>query len=147
VVGAAAAIVIAWVGAELSLANRAPFALLPIVQGIGLGAALAALARASGEVQRGRIVGAAIGLAIVLVAAEHLWMYYGFRREWQRARAQSAEVALFRAEEPWSPAEYFGRQVEMEGSLPRTMVHWSVDAALVVAGAVGAAWSLGRKPE
>jgi hypothetical protein len=49
-------------------------------------------------------------LVIVTVVAEHAWLYLDFRGQWRDARAKSAEVAMFRSEEPPGPWEYFQRE-------------------------------------
>jgi hypothetical protein len=69
--------------------------------------------------------------ALVTTLAEHAWLYLDFRRQWQEVRAKSPEVALFRPEAPWSPAEYFARELSA-GRAPL----WALDAVLVIAAAV-----------
>jgi hypothetical protein len=83
---------------------------------------------------RKRLVLGTLIVAIVAIQAEHAWLYYGFRRQWHAARAKSAEVALFRAEEPWGPTEYFTREIAAG-----RVTHWIVDAALITGTAIGAA--------
>jgi hypothetical protein len=89
----------------------------------------------------GRLIAAAALLAILGAAAEHAWLYRDFRQQWQEARVASAELAKHRPEEPWSPAEYFRR--ELGDSPIGVLAYWAFDAALIVAGAVGVvvAWT------
>jgi hypothetical protein len=81
---------------------------------------------------RTRLVLGTVALALVTVLAEHAWLYRDFRRQWHEARSRSAEVALFRPEAPWSPAEYFAR----EASAGRIAL-WVVDATLIIVVAIG----------
>jgi len=80
-------------------------------------------------------------LAIVTVLAQHAWLYHSFRQQWHEARAKSPEVALFRAEAPWSPREYFARELT-----PYRAALWCLDAALItVTAAVATSFLNGKR--
>lgn len=146
--GVVAAVVIGVGAAAVSRAGWAPIGIFPLGVGVLLGVAInsivaihrAATERSSAKgpvaaTQRvaGRtllVVGTTL-LALLTAVAEHAWLYHDFRRQWQEARANSAEVALFRPAEPWSPVEYFSRE-----ATPIRVLMWVADAALVVAAAV-----------
>ncbi len=143
--GLVAAIAIAWLAALLHLSGNAPVGLLSLGVGIALGAALSALAASGHRLQGGRLAGrrrlvaGTLILALLTVLAQHAWLYHDFRRQWHEARAESPEVALFRPETPWSPREYFARELT-----PQRAALWFVDAALITAAAVGTALFLRR---
>jgi hypothetical protein len=149
--GMLAAVAIGWFAARLHAAGIAPVGLMSLLVGAMLGAALAALAAsqltasdpaasqlaASQLAASQRLAGSCplvigtILLALVTILAEHAWLYRDFRRQWQDARAESPEVALFRPEQPWSPHEYFAWEL----SSGRAAL-WALDAVLVIAAAV-----------
>jgi hypothetical protein len=93
---------------------------------------VAKLAKRAGVCCRKQLVVGTTIFALVAVLTEHAWLYHDFRRQWGEARAREPQVALFRPEEPWSPAEY----VLNEWSPGRAAL-WCVDASLIVASAVG----------
>jgi hypothetical protein len=128
--GAVSAVAIGFVAARLNLWGVAPIGLLSIGIGILLGLILGGLAALRDVTGRMWLVLGTVTLAILTVLAEHAWLYHDFRRQWHEARVESAEVALFRPETPWSPTEYFGR----EASAAR-LVLWACDAALIAAAA------------
>ena len=132
VAGAVAAIAIGWLAAKLHVAGFAPIGLLSLGIGIALGAALCSMAASQRLASRRQCVVGALVMAIVTVLAEHAWLYQDFRRQWHEARAESAAVALFRPETPWSPAEYFARELT-----PGRAALWVLDAVLITAAAVG----------
>ena len=129
--GAVAAVAISYFVARFNLWGIAPVGLLSIAVGCGLGGTLGGLAAFTGVWCRARLILGTIVLAMVTVLAEHAWLYRDFRRQWHEARSNSAEVALFRPETPWSPVEYFTR----EASNGRVLL-WALDAAIVIAAAV-----------
>jgi hypothetical protein len=129
--GALAAVASGFVAARLNLWGLAPIGLLPIAVGCLLGAILGWLAAFAGVKCRVRLILGTIVLAAVTALAEHAWLYLDFRRQWHEARANSAEVALFRPETPWSPMEYFTR----EASSGRWAL-WFTDAAMITSAAV-----------
>ena len=129
-IGAGAAI--GWAAARCHLGGWAPVGLLSLGVGGLLGLVIAKLAARIGESNRKNLVIGTVLFALVAVLAEHAWLYRDFRRQWVDARAREPQVALFRPEEPWSPAQY----IRHEWS-PGRLVLWSVDATLIVAGAVG----------
>lgn len=146
IMSAGAALAIAWLAAQLHLSGHAPFALISLGVGAALGAALSAIAATGHRAEGGRVAGRSPGLlttvifAIVTVLAQHAWLYSDFRRQWHQARAASAEIALFRPESPWSPAEYVAHELT-----PARAALWALDAALIVAAAVGVVvWWQGR---
>jgi hypothetical protein len=129
--GLAAAIVVGWAAASLHAAGHAPLGIVPLVVGIVLGASLILLAaRFELHCPKQLLVGTVL-LALIAVLSEHAWLYREFRRQWHESRAQSPEVALFRSEAPWSPSEYFAREIEAGSA-----ALWSLDAAIVVSAAV-----------
>jgi hypothetical protein len=129
--GALAAVVIGFVAARFHLWGLAPVGLLSIVVGCVLGASLGWLATFHGVTCRIRLVVGTIALGVVTALSEHAWLYHDFRRQWHEARAKSAEVALFRPETPWSPVEFFARELT-----PANAALWLLDAALIVAAAI-----------
>jgi hypothetical protein len=91
---------------------------------------------------RWHLITGTLFLALVTALAQHAWLYVDFRRQWQEARAKSPEVAMFRPETPWSPSQYFARELTIE-----SMALWTLDAALNAASAIGvvAVWQSKRK--
>lgn len=132
--GVAAAVIVGWVAAKCHSAGWAPVGILPLGIGALLGLAIRAIAGWTQTIG-GRTLAAAFALTIVAILAEHTWLYADFRRQWHDARASSAEATLFRPEAPWSPEEYFGREVSL-----RRVAIWVFDAGLIVAGALGVVW-------
>jgi ABC-type uncharacterized transport system permease subunit len=137
--GLVAAIAVAWLSAMLHVSGHAPVGLLSLGVGILLGATLVGIAATQKIASGKRLVVGTILLAIVAVLAEHAWLYGEFRRQWHDARSKTPEVALFRPEAPWSPPEYFARELT---SLRAAL--WCLDAALIVIGAVAAQFVLRR---
>ena len=129
--GFIAALAIGYVAARLNLSGIAPVGLLSIAVGCVLGAVLGGLAAFCNVDCRTRLVLGTLVLAVVTVLAEHAWLYRDFRRQWHEARTKSAEVALFRPETPWSPVEYFARELTATSA-----ALWLLDAALIIATAV-----------
>ena len=105
---AVAAVAIARLAAMIHASGHAPIGLVSLGIGIALGAALTAIASVlvAAPAARQRLAGtrrlviATAVLAILTVLAEHAWLYVDFRRQWQEARAKSAQVAMFRPETP-----------------------------------------------
>jgi hypothetical protein len=139
VAGATAAIAIAWLAALLQLADYAPLGLLPLAIGLAIGAFLGAIAATQRVAGRHRLIVGTVLLSLLTVFAEHAWLYRDFRRQWQEARSASPETAMFRPEEPWSPREYFERELT-----PQRAALWCLDAALITAAAAGTVWALDR---
>jgi hypothetical protein len=131
ITSAGAALAIAWLGAMLHVSEHAPLGLVSLGVGAALGAALNALAATLRVAGRRPSLLGTISHAILTVLAQHAWLYLDFRRQWHEARAASPEVALFRPESPWSPAEYLARELT-----PVRAALWGLDAALVVAAAI-----------
>jgi hypothetical protein len=133
--GVAAAIGMGWLGATLHLAGRAPIGLTPLGLGVALGLVVGVLAEALPAAPKKRLVGRTLALAFLAAIAQHAWLYEHFRGQWHQARAAAPEIAQFRPQSPWSPAEYFSR--ELAAAPGRVAALWVSDAALLVAGAVG----------
>lgn len=131
ITSAGAALAIACLAAMLHLSGYAPVGLISLGVGAALGAALSAI------VAMLRIAGRAPGIlttivyALVTVLAQHAWLYIEFRRQWHEARANSAQLAMFRPESPWSPAQYLAHELT-----PARAALWALDATLIVAAAV-----------
>ena len=124
---------ISWIASRFHIAGLAPIGLLSIAVGLALGASLSAIAamlRISGRLRL--IIGTLI-LALATALAQHAWLYLDFRRQWQEARVNTPEVALFRPKSPWSPTEYFTRELTANKA-----ALWALDAALITAASVGA---------
>jgi hypothetical protein len=132
--GLVAGVAVGWAAAEFNLSGWAPVGLLSLGVGGMLGLVVAKLADLAGVRCPKRLVVGTVLFALVTVFAEHTWLYRDFRRQWTDARAREPQVALFRPETPWSPAEY----VRHEWS-PGRLALWCVDATLIVASAVGVA--------
>ena len=137
--GAVAAIIIAWLAALVHASGPAPIGLVSLAVGIGLGAILSKIAALIRIAGRKRLIIGTILLAIVAIVAEHTWLYLDFRRQWHEARAKSPQVAVFRPESPWSAREYF----LIEATPSRTAL-WCIDAAIIVASAIGTVIALSR---
>jgi ABC-type uncharacterized transport system permease subunit len=131
ITGAGAALAIAWLAAMLHVSGHAPLAIVSLGVGAALGATLSAMAATLRVAGQRNIILSTILFALVTIVAQHAWLYIDFRRQWHEARAASPEVALFRPESPWSPAEYLARELT-----PGRAGLWTLDAALVVAAAV-----------
>ena len=129
--GIVAGAAIGWIAAKCHQSGMAPVGLVSLGVGLALGFVLAKLAASTGITCPKRLAVGAVVFALVAVFVEHTWLYHDFRRQWQDARDNNAQVALFRPAEPWSPAEYFRHEIASGRS-----TLWWVDAALVVAGAV-----------
>jgi hypothetical protein len=134
-VGAIAAVVLGWAAAKLNVAGYAPVGLLPLTIGVMLGMVLtrAASIASADAIYRKFLVVAAIGCALLAVLAEHTWLYLDFCRQWRDARAEQANVAMFRPETPWSPAEYLHHE-----AMPGRVALWCIDAMLVIGATVAA---------
>jgi hypothetical protein len=129
--GLLAAIAIAWIGALVHRSGNAPVGLVSVGIGIGLGAALSAIAAMLRIAGARRLLAGTIVLALVAVIAQHTWLYLDFRQQWQEARDNSPQMAMFRAESPWSPFEYLTRE-----ATPRRVALWCIDAALIAAASI-----------
>jgi hypothetical protein len=129
--GVIAAIVIAWVGALVHASGYAPIGLISLGVGVALGAAVGILAAVQRVACRKRMIVGTLLVALVAVLAEHAWLYHDFRRQWHEAREKSPQVAMFRAASPWSPREYFERELT-----PQRATLWIADAVLIATGAV-----------
>lgn len=130
--GLVAAAAIGWAAAKCHSVGWAPVGLISLAAGILLGMVLTKWATKSGFVGGRQLVVGAILLGIAAVFFEHAWLYVDFRRQWREARYADPQVALFRPEAPWSPREYFERELSA-----RRVVLWGVDAAIVVGATVG----------
>jgi hypothetical protein len=128
IAGVIAAISVGWLAAWLYLLHTAPVGIVSLGVGVTLGLILAGLAAAMHVNCRKRLLVGAILLGLLTVVAEHAWLYRDFRRQWRESRAKSPEVAMFRPDAPWSPAEYFARELT-----PARAMLWGVDAVLIVA--------------
>jgi hypothetical protein len=131
ITSAGAALAIAWLAAMLHLSGQAPLGLISLGVGAALGAALTAIAATLRVADRQASIRATIVYAIVTILAQHAWLYIDFRRQWQEARANSAQIAMFRPESPWSPAEYLSHELT-----PGHAALWALDAVLILAAAV-----------
>jgi hypothetical protein len=131
--GLLAALAISWIASRFHSAGFAPIGLLSICVGLALGATLSTIAVTQRVAGKWRLIIGTLILAVLTVLAQHAWLYLDFRRQWQEARAESPQVAMFRPETPWSPAEYFAREFTSQ-----TAALWALDAALISAAAVGA---------
>jgi hypothetical protein len=129
--GFVAAAAIGWAAAKCHLVGWAPVGLISLAAGVLLGLALAKLAAANAIVGTKQLVVGAILLGLTAVFFAHAWLYVDFRRQWREARDTDPQVALFRPEAPWTPSEYFERELS-----PRRVVLWGVDAAIVVGATV-----------
>ena len=136
--GVAVGAAVGWAAANCHLGGWAPVGLVSLAVGVVLGLVIAQLAKKSGVSGRRLVAGTAI-FALIAILAEHAWLYRDFRRQWVEARAGDPQVALFRPERPWSPTEYFRREMS-----PGRAALWCVDAVLVVASALGVVWMCGK---
>lgn len=87
-----------------------------------------------------RLVIGTLVMACVTVLVEHAWLYREFCRQWQTARSNSAQVAMFRPESPWSPTEYFSRE-----ATAGRVVYWLLDATLISVAAAATAIVMRRR--
>ncbi len=142
VAGVVAAVAIVGLAAVPQMAGWAPFGLIAIAAGVALGVALHRLAVIGRLHERGKLILVAVVLSLVAVAAEHVSLYLGFRQQWHEAREVSSQIALFRPEEPWSPAEYFAKEFS-----PRSVALWATDATLLTTAAVATVWLLQRRDD
>ena len=132
VTSACAALAIAWLAAMLHVSGHAPLGIISLGVGAALGAALTAIAASQQFAAQRKLIRITILFAIVTILAQHAWLYIDFRRQWHEARANSAQIAMFRPESPWSPAEYLARELT-----PGSAALWALDAALIGAAALG----------
>ena len=138
IAGLFAAVAIAWCGAKIHASGPAPIGLVPLGLGIALAVALGTLAANLRVEGAKRLILGTVAVALVAVLAQHAWLYREYRRQWRQAREASPHVALFRSKEfgadkPWTPAEYFARELT-----PRQAVLWSIDAVVLVSASAGA---------
>jgi hypothetical protein len=129
--GVVSAAAISWVVTLFHRAGFAPFGLISVGAGLALGAVLCALGTTLRVIKRSQLFIGTLLFAVVTAFAQHAWLYLDFRRQWHEARAASPEVAMFRPESPWSPAEYLARELT-----PGRAGLWALDGALIVAAAV-----------
>jgi hypothetical protein len=129
-VGSAAAI--GWIAARWHLSGLAPVGLVSLAVGAALGFVVAKLAAATGVDCPKRLFVGTVVFAIVLLFAEHTWLYHDFRRQWQEVRLANPQLEMFRPAEPWTPAEYFRREL----AFGRAAL-WCLDAVLIATGALG----------
>jgi hypothetical protein len=134
------AIAVGWLAAIVHASGNAPIGIVSLAAGVVLGATLRALAATQRIDSRRMLVVGATLLAFVTVLAQHAWLYHDFRRQWHKVRAESAEVAMFRPEAPWSPREYFTRELT-----PQRAALWCTDAALITTTTAGTVFILRRK--
>ncbi len=129
--GAVAAIVIAWLASLVHASGQAPLGLVSTAVGVALGATLWKLAGAlRTPTSRRHLVLGTILLSIVVIAAEHTWLYLDFRRQWTAAREKSPQIALFRPESPWSFREFVANEADQ-----KQIIVWSIDAILIIVSA------------
>jgi hypothetical protein len=145
-----ASIAVAWFGAVLHAAGRAPIGLISISLGVVLGALIGSIAATGHNGRRGpvavgrRVILAAVTLSVITILAQHAFLYLEFRRQWHEAREKSPHAALFRSEEfeddaPLSPADYFRHE-----ATPRRIALWCIDATLITLSAATTTWLLHR---
>jgi len=130
--GLVAAVAVAWVAALIHRSGHAPVGIVSLCVGVALGVILGKLAAATHVHCRTRLMVGTLIIALLAVVAQHAWLYRDFRRQWHESRVKSAEVAMFRPESPWSPAEYFAHELT-----PKQAALWCLDAALVTAASIG----------
>jgi hypothetical protein len=140
--GVVVAVLIGWLAASIHATGHAPVGIISLGVGVTLGVALGWLAALLHVSWQRRLIFGTIAIAIFTVLAEHAWLYADFRRQWHDARLRSPQVAMFRQESPWSPAEYFAHE-----STPQQVALWSLDAALITLSAVGTVFLLRRMPK
>lgn len=127
--GVAAAVAVGWLAARIHASGHAPVGLVSIGVGVLLGVILNRLAAAWQICGSRKLLLFAGFVAIAAVLSEHAWLYQDFRGQWKESRAKSATVAMFRAESPPSPREYFAHEWQP--------ILWLTDAGLIVAATVG----------
>jgi hypothetical protein len=134
--GTVVAAAVSWIATQFHSADLAPLGLISVGAGLALGAALAALAVKLRVAGRLPLIVGTLFFAVLTALAQHAWLYLDFRRQWHEARANSAEIAMFRPETPWPPADYFARE-----STTQQIALWALDTALIVVAAVAVvAW-------
>jgi hypothetical protein len=133
--GFGVAIALGWASAMLSVAAKAPLGLISLGLGVALGLALVALAELTRQGTRRGLMISAAALALLLVVAEHGWLYRAYRQKWWQNRLEQPAVALVRPEaSPLSPKEYFERELRYA---PGQWKYWALDASLISVAAVG----------
>jgi hypothetical protein len=137
--GAVAAIVIALLAALVHASGYAPIGVISLAVGIALGVVLRKIAVTQRVAGRRQLIIGTLVLAIVAVLAEHTWLYFDFRRQWQADREKSPQLAIFRPEAPWSPREFF-----LNEATPQRTAVWCIDALVIIASAVGSIIAFSR---
>jgi hypothetical protein len=130
--GVFAAVAVGWLAARIHASGHAPVGVVSLAVGIVLGVVLIRLAAMLCIAGTNRLLLSAGFIAIVAVLSEHAWLYHDFRGQWGESRVKSAAVAMFRAESPPTPREYFEHEWQP--------VLWLTDAGLIVAATVGAVY-------
>jgi hypothetical protein len=130
--GTVAAIVIAWLAALVHASGHAPLGLVSLAVGIALGVVLRKIAATQRVMSRRQLIIGTFFLAIVAVLAEHTWLYFDFRRQWQAEREKSPQVAIFRSEAPWSVREFL-----LNEATPQRTALWCIDGLIIITSAVG----------
>jgi ABC-type uncharacterized transport system permease subunit len=138
--GAVAAIFVAWVASLIHASGNAPLGLVSIGVGATLGVFLAKLAATLHIAGKKQLVIGTIILSILCILAEHTWLYLDFRRQWHADQAKTPQVAIFRPDTPWSPAQYFTHELT-----PRQGALWCLDATIIIGIAVAAVVTLRRE--
>jgi hypothetical protein len=137
--GLLVSLAVAWVAAVIQATVRAPVGSISVGIGLLLGVLLSTLAGlTSAQRVRSLVVGTAI-LAVVVVLAQHAWLYLDYRRQWHDALAKAPRFSDLPVKVP-SVVEYFSRELTFAHG-----VLWFVDAGLIIAAAVGTMWFLLRK--
>src|SRR5262249_54916464 len=121
--GAVTAIFVAWVASLIHSSGNAPLGLVSIGVGATLGVFLANLAATLKLTGKNPPFIGAVLPSILCILAEHPWLSLDFRRQWHADQAKTPQVAIFRPDTPWSPAQYFAHELT-----PRQGALWAVDA-------------------
>lgn len=138
---AGCAVLVGIASASVQAAGVAPIGIASCVTGAALGAALLAIATLCDWPTMKISIGLVIVATLLLVVAEHGWLYRDYRQQWERVRLENPGLAMFQAEtNPLPIHHYLWREAS-----PAKAAFWLLDALLIAATAVGIVHAWNRR--
>ena len=134
--GAGAAVACAWLSVTVQRTGFAPLGIFSILVGAVLATTLLRLDRLCPRRGRpGRFLWAAV-LGLATAVGQHFVAYGYYRASYARLRSQDARLAWLEAADSRAGPAAFGRFLAARADAG-TVLHWTLDAGLIVATAAG----------